>query len=161
MRPATKRCRAFTLIEILVILVVMGIIAGIAIPRLNRSPEPTPDSAVAAELSLMRSAIDQYQGEHNGTYPSAESPETFIHQLTQYTDAAGDAQTARNTSHVLGPYLKGIPTLPVGTNKGLNTVTVTGPAGTGAFGWYYDGTTVWANDPASDVDGRTTPYNSY
>ena len=39
--------------------------------------------------------------------------------------------------------------------------TGAGPAGTGTFGWYYDGTTIWANDPASDVDVATTPYNTY
>jgi type II secretory pathway pseudopilin PulG len=156
-----KRSCAFTLIEILVILVVVGIIAGIAIPRLNRAPEPTVDSAIADELAIMRAAIDQYQSEHNGSYPSATSAEVFVNQLTGFTDVAGDTQARRDRSHVLGPYLKGVPTLPVGTNKGLNTVTVTGPAGTGAFGWYYDGTTVWANNPPTDVDAKATAYNSY
>ena len=161
MRPAKGSYGGFTLIEILVIVVVMGIIAGIAIPRMTRAPEATPESAVADELAAMRSAIGQYQSEHNGSCPSNASGETFVNQLTQFTDAAGQARPARDTGHVLGPYLKGIPTLPVGTNKGLSTVTTTGPAGTGNYGWYYDGTTVWANDPASDVDIRTTPYNTY
>ena len=153
--------RAFTLIEIIVIIVVIGVIAGIAIPRMTRGAEDAPDSAVVRELATMRAAIDQYQNEHNGAYPSAASGEIFVRQLTQFTDTAGHVQAQKDNRHVLGPYLKGIPTLPVGMNKGLNTVTVAGPAGNGTFGWYYDGTTVWVNDPDGDVDVRTTPYNTY
>jgi len=81
--------------------------------------------------------------------------------MTQYTDSSGAAQAAKDATHIYGPYLKAIPNLPVGTNKGLSTMTITGPAGTGTFGWYYDGTTVWANDPTGDADVRTTPYNTY
>jgi prepilin-type N-terminal cleavage/methylation domain-containing protein len=161
MRPEKMIRRGFTLIEIIVVVVVIGIIAGIAIPRMSRVSDAAPDSAVAEELAAMRAAIDQYQNDHNGAPPSASSAETFVKQMTRYTDAAGDPQLKKDMSHVLGPYLKGIPTLPVGANRGLNTVTVTGPAGTGTFGWYYDGTTIWINDPSGDVDARATPYNSY
>ena len=29
------------------------------------------------------------------------------------------------------------------------------------FGWFYDGSTFWANDPSTDVDVRGTQYNAY
>ena len=161
MRADRGSDKGFTLIEILVVVLVIGIVASIAIPRMTRATESTPDSAVADELAVIRSAIDQYHSEHNGVYPSNASGDTFVNQLTQYTDAAGEGQASRDDSHVLGPYLKGMPTLPVGANKGLSSVTTSGPAGSGTFGWYYDGTTIWVNDPPGDADVRGTPYNSY
>jgi len=153
--------RGFTLIELVVVVVIIAIIAAIAIPKMSRGSAGAADSAVAQDLATMRSALELYQTEHGGTYPSNTSAATFLNQLTQYTDASGNAQATKDTSHIYGPYLKTVPPLPVGANKGLSTITITGPAGTGSFGWYYDGTTVWANDPATDVDVKNTPYNTY
>jgi len=161
MRNHRNTRNGFTLIELVVVVVIIAIIAAIAIPKMSRGSAGAADSAVAQNLSTMRAAIELYQTEHGGTYPSATSAATFVSQMTTYTDASGAAQATKDTTHIYGPYLKAIPTLPVGTNKGLSTVTITGPAGTGAFGWYYDGTTVWANDPAGDVDVKTTAYNTY
>jgi prepilin-type N-terminal cleavage/methylation domain-containing protein len=161
MRNSSHRRTGFTLIELVVVVVIIAIIAAIAIPKMSRGSAGAADSAIAQDLATMRAAIELYQTEHGGTYPSSVSTATFVNQLTEYTDNSGAAQAAKDTTHIYGPYLKSIPTLPVGTNKGLNTITVTGPAGTGTFGWFYDGTTVWANDPAGDADVRTTPYNTY
>jgi len=161
MSNARQQKKGFTLIELVVVVVIIAIIAAIAIPKMSRGSAGAADSAVAQDLATMRSAIELYQTEHNGTYPTNSSAATFVNQLTQFTDASGNAQATKDSSHIYGPYLKAVPSLPVGSNKGLNTVTVTGPAGTGNFAWYYDGTTIWANDPASDVDAKTTPYNTY
>jgi general secretion pathway protein G len=157
--PAARR--GFTLIELVVVVVIIAIIAAIAIPRMSRGSAGAADSAVAQDLSTFRAAIELFQTEHGGIYPSATSTATLVSQLTQYTDSSGNAQLTQDSTHIYGPYLKAIPALPVGTNKGLNTVTTTGPAGTGSFGWYYDGTTIWANDPSTDVDVQNTPYNTY
>lgn len=152
--------RGFSLIELVIVVVIIGIIAAIAIPKMSRGAAGANDSATSQDLSQMRSAIDLFASEHGGTYPST-TPATFINQLTTYSDISGNAQTTKDTTHIYGPYLKAIPNLPVGTNKGLNTITATGPAGTGSFGWYYDGLTVWVNDPTTDTDVSSKAYNTY
>jgi len=151
----------FTLIELVVVVVIIAIIAAIAIPKMSRGSAGAGDSAVSQDLSTMRAALELYQTEHGGTYPSNSTAATFVNQMTEYTDANGNAVAIKDTTHIYGPYIKAFPSLPVGTNKGLNTVTVIGPAGTGQFGWYYDGTTVWANDPSTDVDVHQVAYNTY
>lgn len=161
MRAAKRNQKGFTLIELVVVVVIIAIIAAIAIPKMSRGSAGAADSAVSQDLSTVRAALELYQTEHGGTYPTNTSATTFENQLTEYTDNLGNAQTTKDTTHIFGPYLKSFPNLPVGTNKGLNTVTILGPAGTGTYGWYYDGTTVWANDPSTDVDVKTTPYNTY
>jgi prepilin-type N-terminal cleavage/methylation domain-containing protein len=161
MRNTHRTTKGFTLIELVVVVVIIAIIAAIAIPKMSRGSAGAADSAVAQDLSTMRAAIELFQTEHGGTYPSNTSALTFSNQLTQYTDSSGGVSATKDSTHIYGPYLKAVPNLPVGTNKGLNTVTITGPAGTGTFGWYFDGTTIWANDPTTDVDARSTAYNTY
>jgi general secretion pathway protein G len=160
MFTTAKRCKGFSLIELVVVVVIIAIIGAIAIPKMSRGASGASDSAVIQDLSTMRSAIDLFTSEHGGVPPST-TPATFVNQLMQYTDITGNVNSSRDSTHIYGPYLKSFPSLPVGTNKGLNTITCTGPAGTGAFAWYFDGTTIWANDPASDVDVTGNSYNSY
>ena len=160
MRKTFQPARGFSLIELVIVVVIIAIIAAIAIPKLSRGAAGANDSATMQDLSQLRSACDLFASEHSGTYPST-TPATFVLQLTTYTDINGSASATKDTTHIYGPYVKAIPTLPVGTNKGLNTVTATGPAGTGTFAWYFDGLTVWVNDPSTDVDAKGVAYNTY
>jgi prepilin-type N-terminal cleavage/methylation domain-containing protein len=150
----------FSLIELVIVVVIIAIIGAIAIPKMSRGSAGANDSAVIQDLSVMRSALDLYATEHGGIYPSTTAA-TLLSQLTTYTDSSGNTSPTKTTSCIYGPYLKAVPNLPVGTNKGLNTITTTGPAGTGSFGWYYDGTTMWVNDPATDQDAQGVAYNTY
>lgn len=139
--------------------VIIAIIGAIAIPKMSRGSAGANDSAVIQDLSVMRAALDLYSTEHGGVYPSATA--AVVNQLTTYTDINGNASPTKTTTCIYGPYLKAVPNLPVGTNKGLNTMTTTGPAGTGSFGWFYDGTTIWVNDPSTDTDTYGVSYNTY
>lgn len=156
-------CRTgFTLIELVVVVVIIAIIAAVAIPKMSRGSAGAGDAALSQNLATIRSALDMYQTEHGGAPPSNASADTFVKQLTQYTDASGNALATKDATHVYGPYLKSFPPLPVGTNKGLTAVTVTAGSGSQtSAGWYFDGSTVWANDPATDTDVSGTAYNTY
>ncbi|HEX8324426.1 MAG TPA: prepilin-type N-terminal cleavage/methylation domain-containing protein [Tepidisphaeraceae bacterium] len=161
MKKNSKVRSGFSLIELVIVVVIIAIIAAIAVPKMSRGAAGANDSATMQNLSQMRSAIDLFAAEHGGTYPSI-TPATFKDQLTTYTDISGGTSATKTATHIYGPYLKSIPTLPVGTNKGLTTVTSSGTApGTGNFAWFYDGSTVWVNNPSTDVDAKGTAYNTY
>jgi prepilin-type N-terminal cleavage/methylation domain-containing protein len=152
----------FTLVELVIVVVIIAIIAAIAIPKMSRGSAGAGDAALAQDLSTVRSALDMYQTEHGGAYPSNASADTFRNQLTQYTDALGNPQATKDATHVYGPYLRALPPLPVGVNRGSNVVVVTAPAGTSSgAGWYFDGTTIWASTGANETDASGTPYNTY
>ena len=116
MRNFKNDRNGFTLIELVVVVVIIAIIAAIAIPKMSRGSAGAADSAVAQDLATMRSALELYQTEHGGAYPSSTSAATFLNQLTQYTDASGSAQATKDTTHIYGPYLKAVPPLPTRTS---------------------------------------------
>ena len=160
----------FSLIELVIVVVIIGIIAAIAIPRMSRGSQGAADSALAGNLSVLRNAVDLYQTEHQA-YPAsglADTAAVFERQLTKYTDAAGtsNATSTKDAAHPYGPYLRKVPPLPVGSKKGQSTVKIgadTDVPGVGVEAWIYYPTTgeVKANLVATEVDGKSTPYNEY
>ncbi|MEQ8770662.1 MAG: hypothetical protein RIB60_09145 [Phycisphaerales bacterium] len=144
------------MIELVIVVVIIGIIGAIAIPRMSRGAAGAADSALVADLAVLRNAIDLYEAEHGGDYPALA---TFEAQLTQYTSAAGATSATKDATHIYGPYLRSIPALKVGDNRGDNTLVAT--AG-GTAGWVYDEDTgtIFANTGA-DTDDRGVAYSSY
>ncbi len=153
-----KNRSAFSLIELVIVVVIIGIIGAIAIPRMSRGAAGAADSGLVADLAVMRSAIDLYKAEHGGTNPTLTDIEA---QLTTYTDDAGTANAAKSTTYYLGPYLREVPKLKVGSNKGLAGFVAT--QGGSTAGWVYNATTgaVSANLPDTDLDVRGVQYNAY
>lgn len=146
----------FSLIELVIVVVIIGIIAAIAIPRMSRGSEGAAESALASNLSALRSAIDLYKLDH-GSYPPAAS---FEDCMTKYSNATGTNWSATKTStEIYGPYLRAIPPLPVGDDaKGQKGVAAL--AGS-AVGWVYNAAEgdIRANSSKTGTNG--TPYNQW
>ena len=154
-RGNTKR-RGFSLVELVIVIVILGVIAAIAIPRISSGSKNAGDAALKADLQSIRNAIDWYYGEHNNTFPgakgdgtnAADSAEAFTNQLTQYSDINGDCSTTKDADHPFGPYLRGsFPKLPAGSKVGNANVKVftdgaplTADTAQDA-GWFYNDTT--------------------
>ena len=123
---------AFSMLELLIVFAITAVLAAIAIPRLSRGSRGADEAAVAGYLAVLRNAIEFFAAEHGNTYPSVSD---IVSQLTQYTDFFGDAQAARDDTHIYGPYVLKIPPLTVGPRKGC-----TGIAAEDAedVGWIYN-----------------------
>ncbi|MBL8759843.1 MAG: prepilin-type N-terminal cleavage/methylation domain-containing protein [Phycisphaerae bacterium] len=149
--------RAFSLIEVVIVVVIIGIIAAIAIPRMSRGSAGAANSALSGNLAVLRSAIDLYQTEHGGSYPTAAAIAT---QLTQYSDTTGATSATKTGAYIYGPYLRDVPALPVGAKKGSTGIAAADAAG---IGWIYTETTgaIVANTTAGEVDDTGTKYNTY
>ena len=156
--------RGFSLIEVVIVVVIIGVIAAIAIPRMSRGAAAARDAALKQDLTLLRNAVDLYTAEHDNTVPPFTGVATH---LTGYSNFDADAaQAAKDTTHYFGPYIKAIPALPVGSNKGDATFadgTGGAPQIAGGAGWWYDENTgtVKANLADTEVDDAGVQYNAY
>ena len=63
-----RRCRGFTLLELLVVMTIIGILAAVAIPALKHSPQKGREAALREDLFTFRSCLDQFHGD-KGHYP--------------------------------------------------------------------------------------------
>ena len=161
-RPASKRtgrsAAAFTLVEILIVVIILGIIATIVIAIFHDTVDDARAKALKDDLRNMRSQLQLYNAEH-GTYPTLSS---FEQQMVLYSDEAGNTSNTKSPVYRCGPYIVEMPRLPVGVNHGLFSVIAAGSY-TPGYGWAYDQVTgeFRANLPDSDVDGDGVRFNSY
>lgn len=63
--------RGFTLIEIMVVVVILGILAGIVVPRLLDRPEEARRTKAAVQIKSLEEALGMFKLD-NGFYPSTE-----------------------------------------------------------------------------------------
>ncbi|HYE62599.1 MAG TPA: prepilin-type N-terminal cleavage/methylation domain-containing protein [Phycisphaerales bacterium] len=151
--------RAFSLIELVIVVVIIGIIAAIAVPRMSRGAQGAADSSVISSLQVFRNALDLYQTEHGGTYPTVAN---FSDQMLKYSNEAGTTSAdSKDATNYLGPYLRSIPALPVGPRKGSTGVAAADAAG---IGWLYTVTNgvgdIRAN-AAGTKDSKGVDYATY
>ena len=120
---------AFTLIEVLIVVILIAILAATIIPRFSDSTTDAKTGAMDYNLRTLRSQVQVYKAE-NGNYP------TTLSDLTAVSPAGH------------GPYIDAVPENPftfTSTEKAVSSAP-TGPNATGE-GWLYMNSTgqVWAN----------------
>jgi general secretion pathway protein G len=93
--PSTQRS-AFTLIELLLVLVILGILAAIVVPKFAGRTEQARVTAAQTQISSFGTALDAFEVD-NGYYPKGKSG------LQDLVQPPRDAQNWK------GPYLKEVP----------------------------------------------------
>jgi prepilin-type N-terminal cleavage/methylation domain-containing protein len=114
--------QAFTLIEILIVVVILGILAAIVIPQFTDASQEAAASNLRSQLQTIRSQIELYNVQNPATpYDDTTLPDaTFWDPLVQ------------------GNYLQAAPLNPLTADPGVNDPTgVAGaPAAGGAWVWF-------------------------
>ncbi len=64
-------CRGFTLIELMVVIVILGILAGLIIPRIMGRPEEAKRLKAKLQIESLETALKLYKLD-NGMYPDTE-----------------------------------------------------------------------------------------
>jgi len=123
------RNKAFTLVEILIVVVILGILAAIVIPQFTEASSDARASAIKADLQTVRSQLELYKVQHLDAYPAAA---TFVTQLTTKTTSAGAA------GGTLGPYLQTFPTNPYNDKATVEVEAGSDGAGNNSHGWHFN-----------------------
>ncbi len=95
--------RAFTLVEMLLVLVILATLAAIVYPKLAGRSEQARTTAAATQISSFSTALDAFEVD-NGYYPKGKAG------LMDLVQQPRDAQNWR------GPYLKDLPKDPWGND---------------------------------------------
>lgn len=136
------RARAFSLVELVIVVVIIGVVAAIAVPRVTTASRRAKANALEATMASVRQAMELYYADHRkypGYNPSTGAPvnANFPLQLTRYTDEAGNTSTTFGAPFIYGPYLR--EPFPANPINGLSNVyvkaTPASPSLIGGTGW--------------------------
>ena len=158
---STERKRSgFTLVEILIVVIILGILAAIIIPQFSDASNEARESTLTSNLQILRSQVGLYKIQHRDVYPDSTDTVTFETALTTRTDELGAASTDPDA---LGPYMQRVPNNPFTTDDAdpLFIFGVLDSAAAGGSHWFFNTVTgaVIANDGGESPDG--TLHSSY
>ncbi len=143
-----NRNKGFTLVEILIVVVILGILAAIVIPQFTEASEDARESALISDLQTLRSQIELYKIQHQDRYPSQDDGEAvgdmdaaeFVTDMESITNEAGTTDAADGELKY-GRYVQSFPSNPFVTDDDLaDNVTI----GAGDVpddcdtGWYFN-----------------------
>jgi len=142
--------KAFTLIELMIVVSILGILAAIVLPMFGNNAQQAKEAAARDVLRIMRSQIELYRFQHQGLTPgyiinplgikTQATPTMLINQFigTSTIDGVANSCGIPSGQYLYGPYAQKLPVNPL---NNLSTIIYV-PSAT-AFSDAADKTTGW------------------
>lgn len=161
-RPIKKRLKiqisklirpAFTLIELIIVVAILGILAAIVLPEVQGHTQRAKEAAAKDNLRILRNAIERYASEHNDVPPG-------------YKDdiPSADPHLVYFLAQIYRDYLSDLPENPF-TQKSTFTIINNSQSfptqASDTYGWIYKPSTREIRLDTTGTDNEGNTYFSY
>jgi prepilin-type N-terminal cleavage/methylation domain-containing protein len=160
--------KAFTLVEILLVVLIIGILAAIIVPRFSNATQLAREAMLADNLRMLRMQMTVFRSQHLGVSPGypgcdeAQAPteNVLMAYLTRASDKEGNLADPGTAGFRYGPYMSTMLANPV---NGKSSVQIIGDdeefpaAADDSTGYIYQPSTLTlkAGNPGTDQSGKS------
>jgi type II secretion system protein G len=106
-----RKNRAFSLVELLIVIIIIAVLAAVAIPRFANSTTRSKESALRANLKLFRNAVELFKAD-TGAYPAVLADLAATSAPANGVDSSGNP-AAITAADWKGPYLNSLENDPI------------------------------------------------
>ena len=164
--------QGFTLVEILIVVVILGVLAAVVIPLYSSGTRDAQSVALAQDLRILQRFILMYKGQHNEIHPGYPNGDTgvnptqaaFYDQALKASNDIGETADSGTAGYERGPYLQKIPMNPI---NGLATIQILGAgenfpdAADNSHGWIYKAATGEFRADCMGEDAKGISFYAY
>jgi general secretion pathway protein G len=141
MKTYRTRKSGFTLVEILIVVIILGILAAIVIPQFTNASQDARKNSLTSQLQTIRSQVELYRLQHldHDSAKLVAGGTTAWDDMTVKSNADGTTTGTPN----FGPYFNSAPMNPLNNSSSVfiltsGDATFGGASGTTADGWLFN-----------------------
>ncbi len=164
--------KAFTLVELLVVVLVLGIIAAIIVPSFSDAAHSARSVTLMENLRTMRMQIQVFKAKHRDVPPgypdmdttASPTEEAFVAQLTGIAQGQGESQDEGDKDLVYGFLLREIPYNPVNNLSSVRVLSDDEPfpsTAANTHGYVYQPATATLRADSLGADEKGVAYFDY
>ena len=159
---ALKKIKAFTLVELLVVISIIGLLAGLSVPAISAARASAQTAASTSNLKQIYTMLQTYLAENNNNYPASVTNQISWRRLIWESangplSPGGDWSTLTNNLSK-GPYAK-VMWCPLMTSKyGMDSYH---PIGRGSYSinqYFNQSRNSLSLGQSSDLAGKNEPF---